>query len=255
MSGLFLIYALIGAASGLLAGLLGIGGGLVIVPALLWALPYSSLAAGIPHTAVATSLATVIVTSMVAAYAQHRRGAVEWPLVRALAPGLALGALGGAVGAAGLAGGTLKTLFGLFALAVAAQMGLGLHITRQGRLPAMPGLLAIGAAIGALSAIVGVGGGALTVPFLQWGRVTMRRAIATSSACGLPIAVAGSLGFTLARSSEVGAIYWPAALWIAAVSVVIAPLGVRLSHRLPTLWLTRVFSLMLVVVALRLIRG
>lgn len=253
---MFLIYALIGAAGGLLAGLLGIGGGLVIVPALLWALPYRGLGAAVtPHAAIATSLATVIVTSTAAAYAQHRRGAVDWPLVRALAPGLALGALAGALGATGLAPGTLKTLVGLFALAVGVQMGLGLRITRQGRLPGIPGLLAVGAAIGALSAMVGVGGGTLTVPFLHWGRVAMRRAIATSSACGFPIAIAGSLGFTLGRSTQVGAIYWPAALWIAGASIVFAPLGVRLSHRVPNLWLTRGFSLLLAIVAMRLILG
>lgn len=256
MSGIDAIYALIGAAGGLLAGLLGIGGGLVIVPALLWVFPYEGLpAAGIAHAAVATSLATVTVTSLAAAYAQHRRGAVDWPLLRVLAPGLAAGALAGAVAAAGLTAGTIKVVFGLFALAVAAQMGLGLRVTRQGRLPAPSGLLAIGALIGAFSAMVGVGGGTLTVPLLHWGRVTMQRAVATASACGFPIAVGGSVGFTIARGAEAGAIYWPAALWIAAVSVLAAPLGVRLAHRLSTAWLTRVFSLVLGVVALRLILG
>ncbi len=129
----------------------------------------------------------------------------------------------------------------------------------RGRLPAAPGMATVGVFFGMLSAIVGVGGGTLTVPFLRWGNVLMRRAVATASACGFPIAVGGSLGFTavemMASPAAVpaGTIYWPAALWISAVSVLAAPLGARLTHRISTAQLTRVFALVLAIIGVRLI--
>lgn len=256
----FLVYPVIGLFSGFLAGLLGIGGGLVIVPALLLIFPYQGLSpAGIAHAAVATSLATVIVTSLTAAYAHHRHHAMEWPVFWKMAPGLLGGAVVGAMIAGGLSGGVLRVFFGVFALLVAIQTGWRLQPSPQGRLPAVLGLAAVGAFIGMISAIVGVGGGTLTVPFLRWSNVSMQRAVATSSACGFPIAVGGSLGFTVmdvinAQTVELsGSIYWPAALWISAASIVAVPLGAKLTHRISTLLLGRVFAVVLAIIALRLI--
>jgi len=256
----FLVYPLIGLCSGFLAGLLGIGGGLVVVPALLLIFPYQGLpAAGIAHAAVATSLATVIITSLIAAYAHHRHGAVEWPVVWRMAPGLLVGALAGAMLTMGISGEALRGFFGAFVVLVAIQMGFGLQAAPLGRLPAAPGLAAAGAFIGIISAMVGVGGGTLTVPFLRWGSMLMKRAIATSSACGFPIALGGSLGFTLMEAlagqttAPPAGIYWPAALWIGAASIAAAPLGVRVTHRISTVLLTRVFAVILAVIGVRLL--
>ena len=254
-----LLYPSIGLCGGFLAGLLGIGGGLIFVPALLWVLPYQGMAASsVAHAAVATSLATVIVTSVIASYSHHRRGAVEWGLFARMAPGLGAGAMIGAILATGLSGDVIKTCFGIFALVVALQMGLGLQVMRRGQLPATLGLVTAGAVIGAISAVVGIGGGTITVPFLRWGRVMMQRSVATSSACAFPIAMGGSLGFSLMSlagdlpSTAVG-IYWPAAVTIALFSAAAAPHGARLAHRVSTKLLTRIFAVLLAGIGLRLI--
>jgi hypothetical protein len=255
-----LIYPLIGLLSGFLAGLLGIGGGLVIVPALLLIFPYQGVAAAVvTHTAIATSLATVVVTSLIATYSHHRHGAVDWPIFRKMAPGLLGGALIGAMVTSHLPGETLRVLFGLFALMAALQMGLQLQPASQGHVPATPWIMVVGAIIGMLSALVGVGGGTMTVPFLRWSNVVMQRAVATSSACGFPLAAGACLGFTLADEVAGGAavvnnaIYWPAALWIAAASLVAVPLGARFTHRISILSLSRIFAFTLAVIGLRLI--
>lgn len=260
MSEPFLLYPLVGLCSGFLAGLLGIGGGLVVVPALLLIFPYQGLpAGGIAHSAVATSLATVIITSLVAAYTHHRHHAVAWSVVGSMAPGLLGGALGGAMLTFGLSGIALRGLFGGFALLVAMQMAFRLQFTAREHLPSAAARGVAGAIIGLISAMVGVGGGTLTVPFLRWGGMAMQRAVATSSACGLPIALGGSLGYTLmealaghAAAIPVG-IYWPAALWIGAASLAAAPLGARMTHRIDTSVLNRIFAALLAIVGLRLI--
>jgi uncharacterized membrane protein YfcA len=255
-----LIYPLIGLLSGFLAGLLGIGGGLIIVPALLLIFPYQGVAAAVvTHTAIATSLATVVVTSLIATYSHHRHGAVDWPIFRRMTPGLFGGALVGALVTSHLPGETLRVLFGLFALMAALQMGLQLQPASQGRLPAAPWMAVAGAVIGILSALVGVGGGTITVPFLRWSNVIMQRAVATSSACGFPIAAGACLGFTLTDGIAGGtavvnnAIYWPAALWIAAASLVAVPVGARFTHRISISSLSRIFAVTLAIIGLRLI--
>lgn len=260
MSWFLLVYPLVGIISGFLAGLLGIGGGLVIVPALMLILPLQGLPAdGIAHSAVATSLATVIVTSLVATYAHHRHQAVVWPVFTRMAPGLLIGALSGALIAMALPGGMIRTAFGIFALLVALQMGSEWQPQPRTRMPAAPWLALVGTMFGMLSAILGVGGGTLTVPFLRWGNILMKQAIATASACGFPIAVGGSLGYTLAESISgavsglSGAVYWPAAIGIALMSVLAAPVGARLTHTISTLLLTRLFALVLAIIGLRLI--
>ena len=256
----FVIYPALGLLSGFLAVLLGIGGGLVIVPALMLIFSYQGLQPSeISHAAVATSLATVIFTSVIAAYSHHRRGAVDWSILRKMAPGLLGGALLGAMLATSLPGKTLRIFFGFFTFAAAIQMGFQLQPAPRGRLPAAFGLAAIGGIIGMISAIVGIGGGTVTVPFLRWGNVVIQRAIATSSACGFPIAVGGCLGFTLTDliagqpPASSSAIYWPAALWIAVASLVAVPWGVRLTHRISILSLTRLFACILAIIGLRLV--
>jgi uncharacterized membrane protein YfcA len=257
----WLIYPATGAFAGLLAGLLGVGGGLVIVPVLA----FSFAAQGMDnevlmHLAVGTSLATIIFTSSSSVYAHHRRGAVEWGVFRAITPGIVLGGLLGAVIARWLPTLSLRTLFGVFELIVALQMALNLKPAAHRGLPGRWGMGGAGMVIGTLSSLVGIGGGTLSVPFLLWCNVAMQRAIATSAACGLPIAVAGATGFVLAGwhhpqlpAWSSGYLYWPALLGISAASVLFAPLGARLAHSMPTLLLKRLFALLLLGLALRML--
>lgn len=240
--------------AGFLAGLLGIGGGLVIVPALyLWLAPaYPEHAI---HVAVATSLATIVFTAASSVYAHHRHGAVDWPMAGRLVPGLILGALAGAAVASWLAGALLTAVFGVFCLlagtrmlaAAAAAVPAGVHR------PGGAATTAAGLGIGAVSAIVGIGGGTLTVPYLTLRGVDMHAAVATSAACGLPIAVAGVGGFigmgleaAGVPPHSLGFVWGPAVAGIAAAGVVAAPLGARTAHRSTRAALRRVFGCFLV---------
>lgn len=255
------IYLLAGAAAGVLAGLLGVGGGIVIVPALVFAFH----AQGFPeallvHMAVGTSLATIVLTSISSVRAHHRRGAVLWPLFWRLTPSIVVGSLLGAVIADWLPADVLRSVFAVFVLVIAAQMGFGAKPSPHRDLPGRVGMGMAGTVIGSISAIVGIGGGSLTVPFLVWCNVAMRNAVAVSAACGLPIAVAGSLGFLATGLNEVGLpawssgyLYWPAGAGIAVTSVLFAPLGAHLAHRIPADRLKRFFAIFLALVGLRLL--
>lgn len=255
------VYLAVGAVAGLLAGLLGVGGGIVIVPALVFVFHSGDFSAElIMHLAVGTSLGTIIVTSISSVWAHHRRGAVDWSVFWRLAPGIVAGALAGAWIADALASVTLQRVFGCFALCVAVQMALARPPAPHRDLPGSAVLLGAGTVIGAVSALVGIGGGSLTVPFLTWCNVAMTRAVATSAAGGLPIAAAGTLGFVITGwgrpglpEAATGYVYWPALLGIIASSTLFAPLGARLAHSLPTRMLKRVFAVFLAVVGLRLL--
>jgi uncharacterized membrane protein YfcA len=257
------VYLALGAFAGVVAGLLGVGGGLLIVPVLAILFTRAGMeAAVIMHLAIGTSLATIVVTSLSSLRAHARRGAVRWDVVLALTPGIVLGALAGAVAAAQLPGVALRIVFGLFELAVALQMAFGLMASPHRRLPGTVGMTAAGGAIGFVSAILGIGGGTLTVPFLVWCNVTIRQAVATSAACGLPIAVAGAVGFVTSGWSvpglppgATGFLYWPAFVGIAATSLATAPAGAWLAHRLPTHTLRRLFAGFLALLGVRMLSG
>jgi uncharacterized membrane protein YfcA len=254
-------YGLLGLCAGVLAGLLGVGGGLIIVPALIYLFLWQGLPADqVVHLAVGTSLATIIATASASLRAHHRRGAVQWRLVRGLAPGLVVGGWFGAWLAEGMNTLWLQRSFAVFALAVAAQMVLGRQPSTHRQPPGTVGLVTAGGVIGTVSGVVGIGGGSLSVPFLSWWGVSIRYAVATSAACGLPIAVGGTLGFLLlgpaaGDTASLGHVHWPAALAVAAVSVISAPWGAALAHRLPVILLKRVFALLLAAVGLRLLLG
>ncbi|MDH5785896.1 MAG: sulfite exporter TauE/SafE family protein [Chromatiales bacterium] len=257
----WLIYLATGAFAGTLAGLLGVGGGLIIVPILALTFAAQGVNPEIQmHLAIGTSLATIIFTSLSSVYAHHKHGAVEWPIFRAITPGIIIGALAGAFIARAIPTLSLRTLFGLFELFVAVQMALSLKPAAHRGLPGRVGMSGAGIVIGAISALVGIGGGTLTVPFLLWCNVTIQRAIATSAAVGLPIAVGGATGFVLSGWGHhklpewsSGYLYWPALLGIVMASTLFAPLGATLAHRLPTVLLKRLFALLLFALALRMI--
>ncbi|HRQ64303.1 MAG TPA: sulfite exporter TauE/SafE family protein [Xanthomonadaceae bacterium] len=252
----------VGAVAGLLAGLLGVGGGLVIVPALVWLLPPLGLdPAFTMHVALATALASILFTSLSSTRAHWQRHAVGWREVGWLAPGLLLGAFAGAVFAAGLSSDTLRLVVAGFCLFAAWQLAYGRVRAVKGdhARPNGPGLSASGVGIGALSAVVGIGGGSMTVPLLVWHGVVPVRAVATSAACGFVIAVAGALGWIVAGhhappdfTGMLGYVWWPGALALGATSVLLAPLGARLAHALPAITLRRVFAGFLLLVALAL---
>lgn len=257
------LYLLLGAFAGTLAGLLGVGGGLVIVPVLTFVFHGQGFAEQfIVHLAVGTSLATIVFTSISSVRAHHKRGAVLWPVVRQLTPGIIVGSLAGAAIADALPAATLATVFGIFALAVAVEMAFGRKPALHRQLPALPGMFGAGGVIGVVSAIVGIGGGSLTVPFLTWCNVAMRNAVATSAACGLPIALAGAVGFAATGWNEpglpvwsTGYVYWPALVVVALATIVFAPLGARLAHTLPTATLKRFFAVFLAVLGTKMLIG
>jgi len=254
-----LIAALLGVFAGLAAGLLGVGGGLLIVPVLAMLFTGAGYDK-VMHLAVGTSLATIVFTSIASVRAHHRHGAVRWPVFWRLTPGIVLGALAGAAIADRLPGDSLRIVFGLFELWVAVQMSLDLRPAPHRSLPGTAGLILAGSVIGGVSAIVGIGGGTLTVPFLVWCNVAMRQAVATSAACGLPIAVAGSLGFILTGwdapgrpSLSLGYVHLPTLAAIVVTSMLAAPAGARLAHRLPARTLKRIFALLLFALAAKML--
>ncbi|NBS93453.1 MAG: sulfite exporter TauE/SafE family protein [Betaproteobacteria bacterium] len=255
-----ILFALTGLVSGFLAGLLGVGGGLIIVPALLYTLPHAGFGpAVLVHVAVGSSLAVITVTALASVRAHHARGAVEWPVVRAMTPGICAGALLGSVLAGHLPGLALRWVYVVFLLGVSAQMLLELRPAAGRDMPGLAGMALAGAVIGGFSSLVGIGGGTLSTPFLLWCRRSIHVAVGTSAAIGLPIAVAGGLGFVLAgwgrtdlpAGEAIGFVAWRAVLVVGAVSTLLAPVGARLAHALPQRQLKRVFAMCLLLLAAR----
>jgi len=258
---IFIIYLILGMVAGLMAGLLGIGGGLIIVPVLVFTFVAQQFGSRLEmHLAVATSLASVVFTAVSSAWAHHRRGAVRWDVVWRLAPGIAMGALAAGWSARYLGSDVLKVMFGVFACLAAGNLAWERGPSQQRDLPGPAGLTLAGTVIGAISTLVGIGGGTMTVPFLAWCRLDMRTAVGSSAACGFPIAVAGTLAMMLAGWDEpglpvgaTGYVYWPAALIVALASIFAAPVGARLAHAMPVRTLRRVFAVLLIVVGVKLI--
>lgn len=248
-------YLLLGACVGVLAGLLGIGGGLVLVAAFAWLLPRMGVPVDVAmHAALASSLASIVLTAASSAYAHHRRGSVLWPTAAWMVPGILLGGWLGSRFAIGLDGRVLRWCVAIYCLIVAAQMLWSRARADGGRAdaPRGPGYTLAGGVIGWLSAIVGIGGGSLTVPLLVWRGVAPVRAVGTSSACGVFIGLGSALGFALqapagalALPGSVGYVYLPAALGVAVASVLFAPLGARIAHAIDGRTLRRVFALFL----------
>ncbi|MDH5409120.1 MAG: sulfite exporter TauE/SafE family protein [Gammaproteobacteria bacterium] len=257
------INIVLGLFTGFIAGLFGVGGGLVIVPVLVMIFShYGFDASVIVHMAVGTSLATIIFTSISSVRAHHKHRAVLWPQVWQFAPGILLGAFVGAFVADAMSSTFLKRFFAIFELAVAAQMWFELKPDAARALPGRFAMASTGVGIGVISAIVGIGGGTLTVPFLVWCNVVIQKAVATSSAVGLPIAIAGAAGFIVAGwqhaalpEQSLGFVYWPAFLGIVVASVFSAPLGAWLAHRLPAKVLKKIFAIFIAILGIRMLLG
>lgn len=258
-----LILLSMGALAGLLAGLLGIGGGLVIVPVLALVFDGQGVDGSvIMHLAIGTSLATIVTTSLSSLRAHHRRGAVEWPVFVRITPGIILGGILGSSLAAVLPSDILRMAFAVFLLLVAIRMAFDVAPGPHRQLPGRAGMTLAGTLIGAVSTLMGIGGGTLSVPFLTWCNVGVRRAVATSAAIGLPIAVTGTILYMITGWKQpvlpalsLGYINLPAYAGIVVASVLFAPLGARLAHRLPERLLKRFFAAFLALLGVKLLLG
>jgi uncharacterized membrane protein YfcA len=256
----WLLYLALGAFAGVLAGLLGVGGGLVIVPILTFIFTAQGLPAEhILHLALGTSLASIMFTSVSSLRAHHSRGAVIWPVVRRITPGIMLGTFFGSWVAAQLSTDFLKILFVIFQYYVAIQMLLNIKPKPHRQLPGRVAMTGVGGLIGGVSSLVGIGGGSMSVPFMVWCNVTMHNAIGTSAAIGFPIALAGAAGYVVNGLSaqlpphSFGFVYLPALIGVAAASIVTAPLGAKLAHSLPIDKLKKAFALLLFVMGTKLL--
>lgn len=257
----WLAYLAIGLAVGFFAGLLGIGGGAVMVPLLVIAFTAQGLPADhVMHIALATSMAAIVFTSVSSMWAHHAHGAVDWAIARAMAPGILAGAFCAALVAGLIAKRPLAVMFTALVFYAATQILLDLRPKRSRELPGGLGLFTAGATIGAVASLLAAGGAFLCIPFLAWCRVPLRRAIGTAAAVGLPIALAGTLGYVLQGlraeglpSPSLGYVYLPALVLVVVTSMLAAPLGARIAHRLPVKRLRIIFALLLYALAARML--
>lgn len=247
----------LGAVVGFLAGLLGIGGGMVLAPFLVMLLHWQGWQGEAVHVAIATSMATILFTSLSSVRAHHKAGAVRWRMFAALAPGILLGgALSGGAVFAALDTAWLSLGFALFVGYSAIRMLRGGAPQAGGGMPGAATTVSAGAAIGFVSGLVGAGGGFLSVPFMARCGVPLRNAVATSAALGFPIALANTVGYvwsgwheTAQQPGMLGYVYWPALLTLSAASVLTAPFGAKVTHRSPVHVLRRLFAMLLLCLA------
>lgn len=263
MTEVIAVYLGVGVLAGILAGLLGIGGGLVIVPMLVMAFAWQ----GIPseysmHLALGTSMASIVFTSVSSFMAHHRRGAVQWIVVRRIVPGIILGTFLGSCIASRLSTFYLKIFFVVFLYYVSVQLLLDKKPKASRDFPGYAGMFGVGNLIGIVSSFVGIGGGTMSVPFMIWCNLAVHQAIGTSAAIGFWIAVAGTLGYVIngfytegLPTYSLGYAYLPALFGIVCASVLTAPLGVRLAHSLPVGRLKRLFAFLLMIVGTRMLVG
>lgn len=254
-------YLLLGAFAGFFAGLFGIGGGLVLVPVLSILFEAQHLAgAQNLHLALGTSMAAIIYTAASSAYAHHAHGAVNIHIVRGITPGLLLGTLLGTLIASSISQFYLSIFFALFVYFAATQMLTGLKPKATRHLPGRAGLLLVGCGIGAISSLVSIGGGTLSVPFMLWHNIPFRQAIGTSAALGFPIALGGTIGYIATGmilhtlpAGTLGFVYLPALLIVILGSSFTTTLGAKAAHRLPLTMLRRGFALLLFILATRML--
>ena len=254
-------YLAIGVTVGFLAGLFGVGGGMIMVPMLVFVFTAKGFPAEhMMHLSLATSMATIVFTSLSSVLAHHRHGAVDWRIARAMAPGIVVGALAATLVAGFVPTRPLAIAFTVFMFYAAARMFFEVKPKPSRHLPGAAGLFGVGAGIGGLSSVLAAGGAFLSIPFLARCNVPLKRAVGTAAANGFPIAVAGTAGYVLNGSrveslpgGSLGFVYLPALALIVLASMPIAPLGARLAHRWPVRRLRIIFALMLFAIALRML--
>jgi len=255
---LILELLLLGCGTGFLAGLLGIGGGMLLVPFMTWLLSQRGVDAALAvKMAIATSMATILFTSISSVRAHHKRGAVRWELVKGLAPGIVIGGLAAGAGVfALLKGSTLALVFGVFVAFSATQMLLECKPKPTREMPGPAGRVAAGSVIGFVSGLVGAGGGFISVPFMTWCNVAIHNAVATSAALGFPIALANVVGYVIGgwnlanpTPASFGYLWLPGLAIVATTSVLFAPLGARTAHAMNVGQLKRVFAMLLYALA------
>lgn len=259
----WLAYLAIGCVAGFAAGLLGIGGGIVMVPMLVFVFSGQDMPAEHRlHVALGTAMATIIFTSLSSMRAHHGYGAVDWPIARAIAPGILAGAFFAALVAGFIPTRPLAMMFTVVVIYAATQMFFNLRPKNTRKLPGKAGLFGAGAVIGGVSSLASAGGAFLSIPFLAWCDVPLRRAIGTAAAIGFPIALAGTAGYVLQGlrandlpAGSLGYVYLPALALVVATSMLAAPLGARLAHRLPVKRLRIVLALMLYGMAAKMLAG
>jgi uncharacterized membrane protein YfcA len=256
-----LLYLAAGSVAGFLAGLLGVGGGVVIVPILMFIFTAQHFPADhMIHIAIGTSLASIMFTSVSSLRAHHNLGAVNWIIVKRITPGILIGTLAGTFLVAKLPASLLKGFFIVFVFYVATQLLLNMRPKPTRQLPGTAGMFAAGSFIGMVSSFVGIGGGALSIPFMTWSNIKMHNAIGTSAAIGFPIAVAGAFGYFLnglnvnnLPDSSLGFIHLPSLAGLVLASVIIAPLGAKAAHKLPVATLKRIFAVFLYIIGTKLL--
>jgi uncharacterized protein len=255
--GLIAILLLMGAGGGFAAGLLGIGGGMVLVPFVTMIFSARGFPAhAVVHMAIATSLATILFTSLSSVRVHHKHGAVLWPVVRLLAPGILIGSWIGPWIGTQLDTSLLAFVFALFVAFSATQMLLNRRPAAHRELPGPAGMSAAGVGIGTVAGLVGAGGGFISVPFMSWCNVRIHNAVATSAALGFPIALSGTLSNIYfgwrqpdLPAGSLGFVYVPALLVIVLASVTCAPVGARAAHRMAVGKLKRIFAFVLYALA------
>ncbi|MDD6088058.1 MAG: sulfite exporter TauE/SafE family protein [Desulfovibrionaceae bacterium] len=256
-----LLYCALGAVAGVLAGLLGVGGGIVIVPMLSITFDYLGFAPDpLMKLALGSSMASIIFTSISSSKAHSRKGFVDWKIVWTIAPGIIVGTFGGSFLAAHLPSNWLRIIFGIFLLIVSYQMFAGAKPKASRQLPKKIGMTVWGLGIGIISSFVGIGGGSLLVPFMLWHNVEGHRAVGTSAGIGLPLAIAGALGYLWngigvpdRPDYSLGYIYLPATIGIVVISMLVAPYGAKISQALPVSTLKKCFSVILFCVAIKML--
>lgn len=257
---IFLYSLLLGFVAGISAGLFGIGGGALIVPILSWLFAAQHFnPAQIMLIAVATSLATALFTSLSSVRTHHKLGNVDWRRAFRLGPSLLVGASGGAMLAEYLSTDLMRWFFVAYLLYTSVQMAIPKHAPTSARQARLYLDYPMGLLIGVLSAILGIGGGTMTVPYLASGGLLMKQAVATSSTCALPITLSAAISYVALGwhghdlpVGSLGYIYLPAFAGIVMTSVFTAPLGAKLAHRLPAQRLRRYFAMVLLLIAIKM---
>jgi uncharacterized membrane protein YfcA len=260
----WLSFAVIGIFAGISAGLLGLGGGLVSVPALLYLFKFYGMPEeNLMHIAVSTSLMAIIITSISSLTAHHHHRNVDWPLMRRLSIGLVVGGFMGAYSATLLSSQVLQRIFAIYAFIMSLRLWASMPVLTVSTTLLKPRYLFVaGSVFGSISALVGMGGGTMVVPYLLLAGQNIQRAIGTSAACAFPIAISAVLGFMIfgeqqvsAGGWQIGFVHWQAFLGMISTSIIFAPLSAKWAKNLPVKLLERLFSLVLMAVSASLFFG